>query len=95
MIATNIGSLPEQVNPGVNGLLFELNNPTDLARKMQYLLDHPEIADQFGANGRESIHREYSAQTHAARLLTLFGALAGVEYAPNPAPTPVWQQARS
>lgn len=95
VIATDIGSLPEQVNSGVNGLLFELNNPGDLARKMQYLLDHPDLADRLGANGLESIHREYSAQTHVARLLTLFGTLAGVEYAPNPAAMPIWQQARS
>ncbi|HEU5348068.1 MAG TPA: glycosyltransferase family 4 protein [Ktedonobacterales bacterium] len=76
VIATNIGSLPEQVVPEYNGLLFELNNPGDLARQMRRLLDDPHFADRLGANGLEAIHHEYSAQTHADRLLALFRSLA-------------------
>lgn len=75
VIATDIGSLPEQVVPEYNGLLFELGNPKDLARQMQRLLDDPGFADWLGANGLDAIRHEYSAQTHANRLLALFRSL--------------------
>ena len=75
VIATNIGSLPEQVIPEYNGLLFELNNPDDLARQMRRLLNDPDYAEWLGRNGLESIAHEYSAQTHADRLLALFESL--------------------
>lgn len=75
VIATDIGSLPEQVVPEYNGLLFELGNPADLARQMQRLLDNPGFADWLGANGLDAIRNEYSAQTHADRLLALFRSL--------------------
>jgi glycosyltransferase involved in cell wall biosynthesis len=61
--------------PDYNGLLFELNNPDDLARQMRRLLDDPGLCDWLGANGLAAIHHEYSAQSHADRLLTLFRAL--------------------
>lgn len=75
VIASNIGSLPEQVIDGHTGLLFEMGNPKALALQLKRLLKDPALADQFGANARHAAQTEYSATLHTQRLLALFGAL--------------------
>jgi len=50
VIASNVGGIPELVTDGVNGLLFENNNPDDLYEKLKYLTEHPETLSQFASN---------------------------------------------
>jgi len=77
VVATNLGSLPEQVTHEVNGLLFEHQNPQDFARQMQRLIDNPEYGDSLGNNGLQLVHKEFSGQRHIERTLGLFNSLLG------------------
>ena len=45
------GGMGEYVHHEVNGLLFEHRNPADLARKMQRLVDNPDLAIRLGKRG--------------------------------------------
>lgn len=77
VIATNIGSLPEQVIDGVTGLLFELGDPKGLARQLARLLNDPALADELGANALNRVRTEYSTELHTQRLLKLFKFVSG------------------
>lgn len=50
VIASRIGGIPELINPGVNGLLFNPADEADLENKMQYLIDNPDILQEFAGN---------------------------------------------
>jgi glycosyltransferase involved in cell wall biosynthesis len=75
VISSRIGSLPEQVKDGINGLLFEPGDPVDLAEKISLLLDNPDLAVKMGRQARERLVEELSPQSHLERLLDLFGSI--------------------
>lgn len=50
VIASNVGGLPEIIQPGYNGLLFESENHFDLNSKISLLLDDLRIRNQMGRN---------------------------------------------
>jgi glycosyltransferase involved in cell wall biosynthesis len=77
VIASDIGSLPEQVIDEQTGLLFEMGHPEALAAQLARLLHDGVLADQLGANALRMVQTEYSSETHVRRLQTLFGALIG------------------
>ena len=75
VIATNIGSLPEQVLHEHNGLLFNLKDPQDLARQLTRVLQEPAFADWMGANGLQMVRGEFNSDLHVHRTLDLFSNL--------------------
>jgi len=50
VIASRIGGIPELVNDGVNGLLFNPGNVKDLQEKMECIIDNPDIIEKFKRN---------------------------------------------
>jgi glycosyltransferase involved in cell wall biosynthesis len=42
VVGANIGGIPELINPGVNGLLFEPGNVIDLQNKISYVFQNSE-----------------------------------------------------
>lgn len=72
IIASRIGGLPEIVDDGVTGLLFEPGNAEDLAEKIRYLWDRPDLCRQMGQAGREKVLRGYSPQRYYERLMGVY-----------------------
>jgi glycosyltransferase involved in cell wall biosynthesis len=72
VIASRIGGLPEIVEDGVTGLLFEPGNAEDLAEKIRYLWDRPELCKKMGRAGREKALREYSPEKYYERLMAVY-----------------------
>lgn len=58
VIASNVGGIPELITKDV-GLLVEPKNSQDLAEKMDYLLENPDICDTLGKNAIEKV-KKYS-----------------------------------
>ncbi len=52
VVAARVGGLPEVVADGETGLLFEPEDPSDMARAIMRLLERPEEASRFGRAGR-------------------------------------------
>lgn len=72
VIASRLGGLPEVVDDGVTGLLFEAGNAEDLAEKIQYLWDNPELCRKMGEAGREKALREYTPDVYYERLMDVY-----------------------
>ena len=72
VICSRIGGLPEIVDEGETGLLFEPGNAEDLAEKVHYLWNRKELCRQMGQAGREKVLREYSADKYYERLMKVY-----------------------
>lgn len=60
---------------GVGALLFERANPHDMVRKLQLLLDNPQLASELGNRARERVLKLYSWDCNIARILKLYAQL--------------------
>lgn len=60
VIVSDIPGCRDLVEHEKTGLLFQPANSTDLADKIEYILDHPDRAAEMAAAGREKINAEYS-----------------------------------
>ena len=72
IIATDIGSLSENVIHQETGLLFEYKNSKDLAQKADYLFNNPEKAIEMGEKAVKKIESLYSAKEHYTKLMEIF-----------------------
>ncbi len=72
VICSRIGGLPEIVEDGRTGLLFEPGNAEELARKVRYLWERPELCRRMGRAGREKALREYSPESYYERLMACY-----------------------
>ncbi len=72
VVATRIGSLPEIVDDGVTGLLYEPGNAGELVDKVRRLLADPELCREMGAAGRRKVMAEYSRDRCYERLMRVY-----------------------
>ena len=72
VIASRIGGIPEIVEDGVTGVLFEPGNSEDLAEKMKLLWENPELCRQMGTAGRKKAIREYGEDVYYRRLMDVY-----------------------
>jgi glycosyltransferase involved in cell wall biosynthesis len=72
VICSRIGGLPEIVEDGVTGLLFEPGNADELADKIRYLWERPELCWKMGEAGRQKALRDYSPEKYYERLIALY-----------------------
>lgn len=75
VLAADIGSIPEQVIHGHNGLLFPPSDADVLASHMRLLLTYPGYAQQLGANALHDIGDRYTGATHLNSLMRVFEEL--------------------
>jgi glycosyltransferase involved in cell wall biosynthesis len=75
VIGSRIGGIPEQIQDGYNGLLFEPGNAAQLAEKINYLLDNPQQATAFGRNGRRRVEEINAPEVHYRQTLALYESL--------------------
>ena len=47
IIATNAGGTPEQIEDGINGILIPPRDPIILSKKIEFLLNNPQISENF------------------------------------------------
>jgi glycosyltransferase involved in cell wall biosynthesis len=77
VIASRIGVLPNLVQDGVTGLLFEPGNAQDLTQKMQWAQSHPEQMESMGHRARALYEAKFSAENNYRQLISIYeGAIA-------------------
>jgi len=75
VIGSRIGGIPELIEDGENGLLFEPKNVDELAEKIKYLYHHPLLAEKMGIAAREKVEEKYSEEEYYKKLLGLYDSL--------------------
>lgn len=72
VVATNGGGTEEIVLEGVTGFLVAQTNPKDLAAKIEYFLDNPEVAKKMGEAGKKRIEEAFSLDLMVENTLRLY-----------------------
>lgn len=72
VIATKMGGIPELINDGVDGMLYESGNADELANCIRKLAENPELAVEMGRNARKKVEQNYSMNVYMDRLLGLY-----------------------
>ncbi len=64
IIASNIDGVPELIEDGFNGLLFESKNVQDLAKKLSMVLSNPTLAKKLAKSGYEYVQEKLSEEVY-------------------------------
>jgi len=62
VVATNVMSIPEIVEPGETGFLVPAKDVSALAEALDTLIVNPELWDQFGKAGFQRVKREFTVE---------------------------------
>jgi glycosyltransferase involved in cell wall biosynthesis len=77
VIASNVGGLPEMIEDGVSGFLFQPDNKKELAEKIVALLSDPALAESMGNEAAIRVRRYYSQEVIIPQVLNVYRQLAG------------------
>jgi glycosyltransferase involved in cell wall biosynthesis len=83
VVCSRIGGLPEFIDDGSTGLLFAPGNARDLAEKIRYLWDRPELCREMGEAARSKIIAMFSPEANYKQLLGTYHAAIGKMSAVN------------
>ncbi len=72
MVATAVDGTPEVVRDGLTGLLVPAAAPESLADAVLTLLQHPDLAFQYGAAAHAWVHQQFDLQRQVAETERLY-----------------------
>ena len=75
IVATNVGGIPQMIEPGRTGLLIEPQDPEGLKSALQKLLSDPELCEYLGKNARAKVQKEYSINKSLEELVKIYQRL--------------------
>lgn len=75
IIASNVGAIPEML--AINsqkpcGICIEPRNKKELKKAIEFILDHPDIAQEYGKRAKERVFREYSIDSVWLRMVKIW-----------------------
>lgn len=76
-VGSRMGGIPELIEDGERGLLFEPGNPDDLREKIVRLLKDPEGRQRMGRTARAFVEQEMNPEAHYRRLMEIYRYAAG------------------
>ena len=77
VIGANIGGIPDMVEDGVTGLLFEAFSVDALRAAILRLHDDDTLIAQLGRQARAKVEQRYSIGAHLEQLLAIYDRVAG------------------
>lgn len=72
VIGSKIGGIPEQVEDGETGFLFDMENTHELADKMILLWSDKILRRRLGKNARKKLENEYALNDHCQNLKSIY-----------------------
>jgi glycosyltransferase involved in cell wall biosynthesis len=75
VIASNFPAWKEIVEGNSCGLTVNPLDPEDIARAIEYLIEHPEEARKMGQNGKKAVKEKYNWETESRKLIELYESL--------------------
>jgi len=78
VVAANTGGIPELVHPQVTGLLFNRDEPHDLAHQVQRLLQDHQLREFVVGRAFDKVSREFNAEKMAKRYFELYRKVTSI-----------------
>lgn len=75
VVGSRMGGIPELVEDGKTGLLYEAGNVTELASVLDRLMSSAELRRQMGMAGRQRVETAFSLDLHNAGLMDIYKSL--------------------
>ncbi|HZA50085.1 MAG TPA: glycosyltransferase family 4 protein [Myxococcaceae bacterium] len=75
VVAPRVGGIPELVQDGETGLLFDSGDAPAMASALQTLLTQPETREAMGAKGRERVVEHFSVRHQVDALVALWSGV--------------------
>lgn len=72
VVATAHGGPTEQIVNGITGFLVSAIDPQDMASKIEFLIQNPDVRKSMGQAGRERVLRMFSLSTHIKNILAMY-----------------------
>jgi glycosyltransferase involved in cell wall biosynthesis len=72
VVATRTGGIKDWCVDGETGFLVDIFDEDSLARRIDDLLDNPELRKQFGLNGYRRVQENYTDSIYFQRLHALY-----------------------
>lgn len=72
VIATAVGGIPEAIDDMESGILIQPKNPGEVARALQYVIEHPEKREYFGAQLSLRIRERFNVQKMVEETLARY-----------------------
>ncbi len=72
VVASRLGAMAELVEDGKTGLLFEPGNPSDLAKKIKWMVENEEACIEMGRNARKVFEEKYTAEKNFEILMKIY-----------------------
>jgi glycosyltransferase involved in cell wall biosynthesis len=79
VVASDFPLYREVVEPNHCGLTVDSTRSEEIARAMEYLIEHPQEAKQMGENGRRAVLEKYNWEKESQRLLQIYDAVLKTE----------------
>lgn len=67
-ISTNEGGIAGIIEEGKTGFIVEKHSPQQLAEKIEYLIDHPDVCREMGKAGKEKFLKEFTLEKFEERM---------------------------
>ena len=77
VIASHVGGIEEWLTDGETGYFFSVSKPSELADKINIVLDDPAAARKMGEIARTRFLEQFQPEYHVERLIALFESLLG------------------
>ncbi|MGD1909704.1 MAG: glycosyltransferase [Rivularia sp. (in: cyanobacteria)] len=77
VIGTLHGGIPELIEDGISGFLVPERDPSAIADKLIYLIQHPEIWQQMGLSGRKKVETDYDINKLNSELVEVYQQVSG------------------
>jgi glycosyltransferase involved in cell wall biosynthesis len=75
VIGSRIGGIPEQIDDGQSGFLFQMGSVEELAEKIRILADDKYLRSSMGKAARVILETKYSLSRHCDQLVRIYDAL--------------------
>lgn len=75
VVGSRMGGIPELIEEGQTGLLFEAGNVDQLREQLGILMASPELRRSMGLRARARAEHEFSLDKHNERLLSIYRSL--------------------
>lgn len=75
VVASNAGACPELVCDGMDGLLYQLGDPQNLAKKLDLLVKDSDFRILLATNGRSSALQRFTAAHNAEEIKKIYSIL--------------------